>query len=54
MNIDEKIEARLRVLEECIKEAIEILLDAYNEKSFISHLFYIKQDEDENKTITNS
>lgn len=32
MNIDKKIEARLRVLEECIKEAIKILLDAYNEK----------------------
>ncbi len=54
MNIDTMIEKRLRVLDRCIKDALESLLEAYSEKNFISHLFYIKQDEETSKNFTDS
>lgn len=54
MDIDNKIERRLKVLDQCIKEAFEILLEAYSEKSLISHLFYMKQDDETAKILTDS
>ncbi len=54
MDIDNLIERRLKVLDQCIKESLQALLDAYGEKVSLSHLFYMKQNEEQAETPTDS